>query len=153
MKEIVQHTIFFQEFIRCVGKCSNAIKLSDRLCSSNSSCILRLFYPCYNKSACANSSCTGTCTGEWVRARMGQCPVFCDGGNRTVQYECRDQSKKFFCLLKLKIYLRRKQILKIRSHTNKMSLLESRSKALTHYFLRKIKKLCLKVLNFKIYPH
>ena len=101
----MKHRIFFQQIKSCVGECSGAIEERERVCSSNSSCLLRLYYPCYNKSACADS-CTGICTGEWIRTGMGQCPVFCDGGNRTVQYTCRDQSKKMFVFFQAKNMLR-----------------------------------------------
>ena len=87
----------------CFEECSSATEIRNRVCLSNSNCLLRLRYPCYNKSACADN-CTGTCTGEWVRIGTGLCSVYCDGGNRTVLYTCRDQSKKLLLCFRLKIY-------------------------------------------------
>ena len=84
---------FFQRTLRCSGDCSSAIEERERVCSSDSDCLLRLTYPCYNKSACADN-CTGTCNGKWVRSGEVICPVFCDGGIGTVYYSCRFQSKK-----------------------------------------------------------
>ena len=75
----------------CNGQCSSAMEERERVCSSNPNCLLRLYYPCYNKSSCADG-CTETCTGEWVRGGEIICPVFCDGGTGTVQYTCTDRS-------------------------------------------------------------
>ena len=84
---------YFQHILGCSGNCSSAIEDRERVCSSNSNCLLLLSYPCFDKSICADG-CTGNCSGEWVPSGKVLCPVFCDGGTGTVQYSCRDQSKK-----------------------------------------------------------
>ena len=86
------HLFIFQRILGCFGECSRAIEVRERVCSSNSSCLLRLSFPCYNKSACADR-CIGTCTGEWFQTKMRVCPVFCDGGKRAVEYMCKNQSE------------------------------------------------------------
>ena len=86
----------------CSGECSSAIEQRERVCSSNSNCLLRLSYPCYNESACADG-CAGTCTDTWIRIGRGLCSVFCDGGTRTVQYACIDLSKQKYNLFSIKV--------------------------------------------------
>ena len=46
----------------------------------------------YNGTACTDG-CTETGTGEWIQSEEVACPVFCDGGTRTMHYECRNQDK------------------------------------------------------------
>ena len=83
--------LFFQKTLGCSGDCLSAIEERERVCLSNSNCLLRLYYPCYDTSACADD-CLGTCTGGWLQTGMSSCDAFCDGGKRALTYTCRDQS-------------------------------------------------------------
>ena len=104
ISNLIIGTVSSKRILGCSGDCSSAIEQRERVCSSNSDCLLRLFYPCYNESACANR-CTGNCTGTWIQTGMGSCSVYCDGGTRTVQYTCRDQSKQKYNLFSIKVSL------------------------------------------------
>jgi len=72
-----------------------AVEERERVCTSNPACLLRLYYPCFNESAC-DGNCSDTCDGTWNVISTASCSSFCGEGTRSLKYNCRVGGEFYF---------------------------------------------------------